>query len=192
MLQIRDLNVTRAGKTICQVPLLEMTRGDRVAVIGINGCGKTTLLRVISGLECEYRGKCAVGVPQYQRVYLHQTPYLFRGSVLFNVAYGLAARKMGRVESHRKAREWLEILGIDHLVHRRCGYLSGGERRRVALARVFAIQPEVLLLDEPFADLDQAGIERVCHALTLLSDSTIIVSSPTALPDQLSMETCEM
>ncbi len=192
MLQIRDLNVAKAGKTICRVPQLEVARGGRVAVIGTNGCGKTTLLRVISGLEGDYRGTCHVRAPQHQRVYLHQTPYLFRGSVLFNVAYGLAARKMTRVESHRLAREWLEILGIDQLVHRRCGHLSGGERRRVALARVFAIQPDVLLLDEPFADLDQAGIGQVCHALTLLPNATIVIASPTMLPDQLSMETCEM
>ncbi len=185
MLRIRELNVVKAGKLICRVDKLDVAEGERVAVIGSNGSGKTTLLRVISGLEAEFAGTCEVDVRKDQRVYLHQLPYLFRGSVLFNAAYGLAARGFARRESHRRAHEWLEIFGVEHLAHRRCGRLSGGERRRVALARAFAAQPSLMLLDEPFAELDQQGVHLVCHALGLMPRTTVVISSPGDLPADL-------
>ena len=187
MLQIRELNVVKADKLICHVDELDVVAGERLAVIGSNGSGKTTLLRVIGGLEAEFGGTCQVDVGRDERVYLHQSPYLFRGSVLFNASYGLAARGVGRRESHRRAHEWLEIFGVEHLVHRRCGRLSGGERRRVALARAFAVQPSLMLLDEPFAELDQQGVHLVSHALGLIPRTTVVISSPSALPPALSV-----
>jgi energy-coupling factor transporter ATP-binding protein EcfA2 len=189
MLRIRKLQVDKADKTICDVPELDVRRGERVAVTGANGSGKTTLLRVLSGLETEFTGQCTVDVPVRQRVYVHQSPYLFRGSVLFNATYGLAARSVPRSQRDSLARRWLGTLGIEHLVHRRCAHLSGGERRRLALARAFAIGAELLLLDEPLADLDQEGIDTVCRAISKASRSTILISSPVPLPDELTVQT---
>jgi tungstate transport system ATP-binding protein len=185
MIRIRDLRVDKSGETICHVRAMNVGRGERVAVIGPNGSGKSTLLRVIAGLENQFAGQCQVDVRRRDRVFVHQSPYLLHGSVMFNVRYGLAARSMPRRKQHAIALRWLQTLGVDHLAHRRCTRLSGGEQRRVALARAFVLQPEVLLLDEPLADLDQAGIEVVCQAVRSLAKSTVLIASPVPLPEDL-------
>jgi ABC-type nitrate/sulfonate/bicarbonate transport system ATPase subunit len=190
MLRIRDLRLGKAGKTICHVPELEVRRGERIAVVGPNGSGKTTLLRVVGGLERQFTGECRVDVPSRERVYVHQSPHLFRGSVLSNAKYGLAARHLPRRKQVSTAREWLRTLGVEHLVHRQCASLSGGERRRVALARAFATEPEILLLDEPLADLDQEGIDIVCRAISASSIWTVLIASPVPLPDALPVQRC--
>jgi len=161
---------------------LEIATGDRVAIRGRNGCGKSTLLRVLGGLEKDYDGAVELDLPPIEVVYVHQTPCLFRGSVLQNVIYGLAARKHPPAQRAKTARRWLQALGIEELLEHNSGKLSGGEKRRVALARAFAIEPELLLLDEPFADLDQPGIDRV-RAAILSVRSTVVLSSPVGLPD---------
>lgn len=183
MLQIRNLRVERGGQTICELPELRVEGGERVCVVGPNGSGKTTLLRVVGGLDREFHGECRADVPFRDRVYLHQSPYLFRGSVLANVLFGSAARKIARPQRISAARAWLDRLGVGHLIDRRCGHLSGGEQRRVALARAFATGADLLLLDEPFADLDQAGIDCVCAAIAALSHATLLISSPGPLPE---------
>ncbi len=187
MLRIRKLNVEKAGRKICHVGELDVARGERLAVIGPNGSGKTTLLRVVGGLESHFAGECRVDAPHRDRVYVHQAPYLLRGSVLFNTTYGLAARRMPRRQRKAAAREWLVALGVEHLIHRRGRRLSGGETRRVALARALAVRPDLLLLDEPLADLDEAGIAAVCRALSALPNTTILIASPVPLPADFSV-----
>ena len=182
MLQIRNLRVERGGNTICQVPSLEVKRGERVAVVGANGSGKTTLLRVLGGLECEFSGELTVDVGMRDRVYLHQAPYLFRGSVLANVMLGSSARPLLRRHRIAESRGWLDRFGVAHLADRQSAHLSGGEQRRIALARAFATGAELLLLDEPFADLDQAGIDCVCEAMAALPERTLLISSPGPFP----------
>lgn len=185
MLEIRNLQVERGGSIICRVPRLTVGPAERVALVGSNGSGKTTLLRVLSGLEHAFEGDVAVSVTVRERVYLHQLPYLFRGTVLANVMLGAAARKLPRQQRMAEARDWLERLGVDHLADRQSIGLSGGERRRVALARTFITGARLLLLDEPFADLDQAGIDGVCRAMDALPEVTFLVSSPGDVPRQL-------
>jgi tungstate transport system ATP-binding protein len=143
------------------------------------------LLRVLGGLETEYAGECRVAVSASNRTYVHQSPFLFRGTVLFNAMYGLAARGVARDERLAIAKRWLQDLGVSHLGSRRCTSLSGGERRRVALARACALQPELLLLDEPFAELDPAGMADVCRAIASQTKSTIVIAAPAALPAAL-------
>ena len=186
MLHIQELRVLKKGDTICHVPELDIRRGERLVVQGPNGSGKSTLLRVLGGLEKDFSGivESTTSSPR-ERVYVHQFPCLFRGSVSYNVGYGLAARRRPHAQRTDIVNRWLAGLGIEHLARRRTGRLSGGEKRRVALARAFAIEPEVLLLDEPFADLDQNGIQLVCAAIASLEDSTIVISSPNDLPEQV-------
>jgi len=184
ILRIDNLKVEKAGKTICRVSGLAVDRGRRVAIVGPNGCGKTTLLRVVAGLEPAYSGHLVCEVPRRARVYVHQSPFLFRGSVWFNVTYAAACRRLARRRRHAVARRWLAALGIEHLADRRASSLSAGEQRRVALARAFATDAELLLLDEPLAELDEQGARLVCEAIASL-EATVLISSPVPLPENL-------
>jgi len=187
LIQIRNLEVRKKGMNICRADELDVQPGQHLAIVGPNGSGKTTLLRVIGALEKQFTGQCHLEVPIRQCVYVHQTPYLLRGTVLFNATYGLAARGVNARERNAVALQWLARLGIDRLADRPCDQLSGGEKRRLALVRALAIQPQLLLLDEPFADLDQDGIDTVCDALDEASGATILMASPVPLPERLSM-----
>jgi len=101
------------------------------------------------------------------------------------MAYGLAARSVKRSERRRIALDWLARLGIANLADRPVGSLSGGEGRRVALARACVLRPKLLLLDEPLADLDESGVGCVGEALKELSDATVVIASPIPLPEGL-------
>jgi iron(III) transport system ATP-binding protein len=143
---------------------LSVPAGSLVAVLGLSGCGKTTLLRAIAGFERVQRGRIALGthtlddghriyVPPEQRGigYVPQEGALFPNlNVQANVAFGLS-RAQRRTDV---VRELLELVGLLPLARRYPHQLSGGEQQRVALARALARRPEVLLLDEPFSSLD--------------------------------------
>ncbi len=132
---------------------------------GPSGAGKTTLLRIVAGLERPDAGRVALngavldGVPAFRReiAYVFQEYALFPHlDVLANVTFGLAARGVKRADRASRAHAWLERLGIAPLARARPTALSGGERQRVALARALAWAPRAVLLDEPFAALDEA------------------------------------
>jgi sulfate transport system ATP-binding protein len=141
--------------------------GELVALLGPSGCGKTTLLRIIAGLEVADSGvvlfdgaDATKRQPGERRVgFVFQHYALFRHmSVFENVAFGLrvrpAANRPTNDEISRKVHELLELVQLDYLGDRFPGQLSGGQRQRVALARALAVEPKVLLLDEPFGALD--------------------------------------
>ncbi|MEM8943629.1 MAG: ATP-binding cassette domain-containing protein [Planctomycetota bacterium] len=188
MIEIENLRVERNGNTLCAVGQLSIAGGEHLAVLGGNGSGKTTLLRVLAGLTTDYQGTCHVAVEQRQRTYVHQQPFLFRGTVLSNVRYG------EQIEAGQGSRalEWLDRLGISYLADRTPGDLSGGERRRVALARALAMRPRLLLLDEPFADLDSEASSQLCSTLNDLADTTVVVASPTDVPSGLTKRKIDM
>jgi energy-coupling factor transporter ATP-binding protein EcfA2 len=192
MIEIADLRVTKSGRTICSVPRLSIAPGERVTILGANGSGKSTLLRVLSGLESDREGQCSVDVSNQEAGFVHQTPFLFRGSVLFNVTYGLRARRVNRADCKRIAHQWLDRLGLSRLVNSGVAHLSGGERRRVALARAMVLRPRLLLLDEPLAELDGDGVRAVCEAIEELSDSTVLIASPRALPEGVAPRVYQM
>jgi tungstate transport system ATP-binding protein len=182
---IANLTVSKGEQLICQIETATIARGSSVGITGSNGSGKSTLLRVLAGIETNFRGQCEIDFAMHDRVFVHQSPWLFRGSVLENVEYGLKARSVSRSGRRDQAIHWLQRFGIDRLANRSANSLSGGEVRRTALARACVLQPRLLLLDEPFADLDPQGIECVLRSLKDLSDSTILISSPTPLPNNV-------
>jgi ABC-type sulfate/molybdate transport systems ATPase subunit len=152
---------------------LAFPRGVTV-LAGPSGAGKSTLLRMVAGLVRPDAGRVLLGgrvlhdgrldVPAFRRevAYLFQEYALFPHlDVLDNVAFGLAARGVPRERRRAIALEWLEKVGLGGFAHARPRTLSGGERQRVALARALAWTPRALLLDEPFAALDEATRLRV-------------------------------
>lgn len=182
VIRVRNLVVRKGDQTICRAPSFNVSRGERVGIVGPNGSGKSTLLRVLAGFEKDVSGEWHVDLPSSDVVFVHQSPFLFRGTVLSNVEYGLAARSVSRPDRRSLALDWLKKLGIADLANRRVEMLSGGEARRTALARACVLKPPLLLLDEPLAELDPAGIDCVQKTLAELPDSAILIASPTPLP----------
>lgn len=142
---------------------LELAPGELVALLGPSGCGKTTALRILAGLDTDHEGqiivngKDIVGVPANKRNMgmVFQAYSLFPTmSVIENVAYGLRVRKVDRDKRRVRSQELLELVGLGSMGNRLAHQLSGGQQQRVALARALAIQPNVLLLDEPLSALD--------------------------------------
>tara|TARA_B100000029_G_scaffold219621_1_gene217319 strand:- start:3019 stop:3633 length:615 start_codon:yes stop_codon:yes gene_type:complete len=177
------LEIFRNQAPILAVEDLEIGPGERVGIHGGNGSGKTTLLRVLAALEPTRPGQVTWRCSRDQLTLVHQNPWLFRGSVLANVEYGLAARRVKRAARRHQATDCLERLGGKHLANRNVEGLSAGERRRVALARALVIKPRLLLLDEPLAEIDDEGVQAIEMALAQLPDTTIVVASPIGLPD---------
>jgi putative spermidine/putrescine transport system ATP-binding protein/spermidine/putrescine transport system ATP-binding protein len=144
---------------------LQTRRGEFLTILGESGSGKTTMLRIISGLETptqaarlEIGGANVLGVPASQRdcTTVFQSYALFpHMSVAENVAYGLRLRKVGKEEVTKRTQTALAMVRLEQKGDRRINQLSGGERQRVALARALITRPSILLLDEPLGALDE-------------------------------------
>ncbi len=176
IIEARDLEVKRGGITLLSIHSLRIEEGEVLSLIGPNGAGKTTLLQTLSHLlkpfdgEIFFRGEKVDSnhsVFRYRRklAMVFQEPLLFNTTVYDNVASGLRIRGMKRGEIRKIVTEHLDRFGIGHLGSRSARTLSGGEAQRTSLARAFAIQPEVLLLDEPFASLDPPSRESLLEDL---------------------------
>lgn len=140
---------------------LRIGRGERVALIGANGSGKSTLLRVLHGLVPHAAGTLVRRAPQRQQAMLFQRPHMLRASVLNNVALALWLQGSGWRRAQTAAREALQRVGMADLATRNARTLSGGQQQRLALARAWALHPQVLLLDEPTASLDPTAKREV-------------------------------
>ncbi len=181
---------------------LVVDEGERVAVIGPNGAGKSSLIQLISGAlmpdrgVVEWRGRRLSsprrGVPIHRRrfAYLEQRPLLFTHlTVLGNVAYGPRARGESRADAERRAMAELEAVGMADAANWRPGRLSGGQAQRVALARALAVDPELMLVDEPFPALDAAVAPELRDVLrTRLAGRTVVMATHDLL-DVLSLAT---
>ena len=135
---------------------IDLHAGESLVVLGPNGAGKSTLLRALAGLTPPMAGSIESHA-EGPVTLVFQHPAALAGSVLHNVRVALLGRGLTRTEMKRRALEALARFEVDTLAERRANTLSGGELRRLALARAFALEPTVLLLDEPFDDLDTAG-----------------------------------
>jgi tungstate transport system ATP-binding protein len=171
-----------------EVPELRVGAGEILALIGPNGSGKTTLMMALAGLvrphcgDVRFEGR-GVGANrslfEYRRkiAMVFQEPLLLHCTVFDNVATGLKVRKMKGREVERRVLENLDRFRIAHLRDRSSRTLSGGEAQRASLARAFAIQPQILFLDEPFASLDPPSRESLIEDLekTLRQTTTTTV-----------------
>lgn len=177
------LCVERGGATLLDVPSLSVFEGETLAVIGGNGAGKTTLLLALATVLAPssgavlFRGKPVgsgeTALPYRRKIAVaFQEPLLFDGTVARNAAEGLRLRKVPAEEAARRAGNMLERFRIARLAGRSARTLSGGEAQRVSLARAFAVDPEVVFLDEPFSALDPESREGIVDDLeTALRDS---------------------
>jgi tungstate transport system ATP-binding protein len=164
VVRVRDLVLTRAGRRVLEVDDLAVREGETLAVVGPNGAGKSTLILALAGLLRPERGELAFrggpvppgGDLAYRRRIglVLPAPLLLSTSVRANVAAGLRFRGVPAAEAGRRADIWLGRLGIAHLAERPAAQVSSGEAQRASLARAFVLEPELLLLDEPFASVD--------------------------------------
>jgi NitT/TauT family transport system ATP-binding protein len=157
---------------------LVVAPGEFVCLIGPSGCGKSTLLSVIAGLEAPsagtaYAGSEAIAGPGSDRVLMFQDAALFPWlDVQRNIEFGLRQRRMARAERMTVARRLIALVGLEGFEHSAIHQLSGGMRQRVALARALAIEPAVLLMDEPFGALDALTRDRMHQELETIWSET--------------------
>ncbi|MFC3126212.1 ABC transporter ATP-binding protein [Pseudoroseomonas globiformis] len=151
---------------------LDIRKGEFFAFLGPSGSGKTTLLRLVAGFGTPDSGRILIGGRDATRQppWARNVGLVFQNYALWphmtvaeNVAFGLQRRRVPRAERDRRVRAVLDLVGLVHLIDRRPAQLSGGQQQRVAIARTLAIEPEVLLLDEPLSNLD-AGLRAGVRA----------------------------
>jgi tungstate transport system ATP-binding protein len=146
---------------IIQPLSLEIEAGPSTIILGANGAGKSVLMRLMHGLLAPSSGKVSWKAEDARRkqAMVFQRPVMLRRSALANVAYAL--KLAGTTECAKHAFEALEEVGLAHVAHRPARVLSGGEQQRLALARAWALHPEVLFLDEPTASLDPSATHEI-------------------------------
>ena len=180
MLSVRGARVALGGHEALAGVDLDVERGTTVAVLGPSGSGKSTLLRAIAGLQrlddgsVMLGGRSLAGVPPHRR----EIGLMFQDDALFphrdvaaNVSFGLRMQGVAPPAAAARVAELLDLVGLGGREHRRVATLSGGERKRVALARALAPSPQVLLLDEPLGALDRALHDRLVTELRGLFDA---------------------
>ena len=164
LIDIRDLVIKRGGRETLLIDSLDIQRGETLAIVGPNGAGKSTLLLTIAKLIKPAQGKITFNGNLFSKLsdleyrrkisFVFQDPLLLDMSAEENVALGLKFRGLTVEEIRRRVNQWMKRLGVDSLAKRRANQISGGEAQRISLARAFVLEPELLLLDEPFSALD--------------------------------------
>jgi cobalt/nickel transport system ATP-binding protein len=181
------------GRPILRDVTFSVRAGERVVVLGVNGCGKTTLLKALDGLmftsggsiryDGTVLGAAALDDPGFRRRFRGEVGFLFQNvdAMLFNptvadeIAFG--PRQLGLDDVDGRVARWADALGVTALLSRPPFELSGGEKKRVALAAILAVDPRVLLLDEATANLDPAWAGRLVDLLDGLKRLTVIAAT---------------
>ena len=186
--QLEGLTKEYGSRRVLDIPALEVKRGEILVLVGPSGAGKSTLLRLLDFLEAPTSGRlafCGEWLPRPETAPLalrrrvavvFQRPALFNDGVYANVAYGLRVR--GERDIKQRVEDVLAKVGLAAFQRAAIRTLSGGELQRVALARALVVEPEVLLLDEPTANLDPANIaliESIIHEVNQIHGTTIVL-----------------
>jgi tungstate transport system ATP-binding protein len=172
-LRLEEVSFVVRGRTIIDRVSLTIEPGLRTIILGPNGAGKSVLMRLCHGLLEQTAGSIQWNHPEHpgarrRQAMVFQRPVMLRRSAAANIEYALKLAGVSRAERKRQARAALESVGLAHLAHHSARVLSGGEQQRLALARAWALRPEVLFLDEPTASLDPGAateVERIIHAI---------------------------
>ena len=190
--QISELTKVYETRTVLDIPALEIEIGRIYALLGHNGAGKTTLLNIIGFLDLP-----TTGTIHYKRqpvrfaeshlrslrksvVVVEQNPIMFTTTVYKNLEFGLKVRRIPKQARDRIITESLDLVGMRHMAQAPAHRLSGGETQRVAIARALAVNPEVLLCDEPTASVDaenQVAIINILRQVNDLKNITIVFTT---------------
>ncbi|HLX80225.1 MAG TPA: ATP-binding cassette domain-containing protein [Burkholderiales bacterium] len=165
-LRLDQASFAAGGREIVAPLSLEIGAGPNTVILGANGAGKSVLMRLMHGLLAPTAGRIAWsdadrGRVRRQQAMVFQRPVMLRRSARANVIFALHAAGVAEEERERRADEALREVGLSHLAERPARVLSGGEQQRLALARAWALHPEVLFLDEPTASLDPSATREI-------------------------------
>ena len=187
LLEAKNLIKRYGGKSVVRGLSFTVNQGEIVGLLGPNGAGKTTAFYMIVGLICPdvgdvfFKGKNVTDLPVHKRAkmgfgYLAQEPSVFRSlSVEQNILCILETLKISKKERRLRLSTLLKELHLEHLSQEKAASLSGGERRRLEITRALVTEPSLLLLDEPFANIDPLAVADVKHLIGLLKKKKISV-----------------
>jgi cobalt/nickel transport system ATP-binding protein len=193
ILELDDASVDVDGRPVLRDLSFGVRTGERVVVLGVNGCGKTTLLKLLDGLLPAARGTVryagrpvdarSLAEPAFRRRFRGEVGLLFQNvdAMLFNpsvadeIAFG--PRQLGLPDVDGRVARWADVFGVTAFLDRPPFELSGGEKKRVALAALLAVDPKLLLLDEATANLDPAWSGRLVELLAEMRDLTVVAAT---------------
>jgi len=192
-----DIKISRGKNQVLDIEKFRLKTGEVMALIGVNGSGKSTLVQTLALLLKPDSGKVFIQGEEVtpkkelklrrKMAVVFQEPLLLDTTVYKNVASGLLLRGCQSADIDRRVREWLTRLGIESLANRQARFLSGGESQRVSLARAFAVEPEVLFMDEPFSALDYPTKRNLISELSEILKTTriatlLVTHDPSEIP----------
>jgi tungstate transport system ATP-binding protein len=201
--RLKSIRKRYGSSVVLDIDELTIGEGRLYTLVGANGAGKSTLLDILAFLspptagEIFYAGKRvdwnhgSVEEPRRKVTLLHQSPYLFEGTVHANVDFGLRARGIPKEDRQRTVEKALAVVGLQGFGDRKARELSGGETQRVAMARALALKPEVLLLDEPLANIDRGTavlLETVIASLPAQGTTVVMTTHDPQHPNRLNGE----